>query len=126
MKALRFRNVYGDPVKDKYNLVKPSSAQSESCLIKGNSLYTAVSWFSAGGGCLAVLPHGKERKLEPDLPMIKGHSGAVLDFDFYPFDENILASSSEDSSIKLWQIPTEFTENLIDPLVSLDGHNKKV
>ena len=58
--------------------------------------------------------------------MIKGHSNAILDFDFYPFDDNYVVTASEDTSVKLWQIPQEFKEDIITPLVSLDGHSKKV
>lgn len=123
---LRFRHVYGEPIKEKYELIKPTTATCESNLVKGNSLYTGVSMFSGGGGSLAILKHGGQRKLEADLRTIKGHSGAILDFDFYPFDENIIATASEDSTIKLWQIPTDFTENLTEHLVSLDSHAKKV
>ena len=123
---LRFRHVYGEPHKTKYENVKPTSATCESNLVKGNSLYSAVSWFSSGGGNLAILPNGGQRKLDPNIPMIKGHTGAILDFDFYPFDDNLIATASEDTTIKLWGIPQDFKEDLISPLVSLDSHSKKV
>lgn len=123
---LRFRHLYGEASKSKYELVKPTSSMCESNLIKGNSLYLGVSWFSSGGGSLAILPNNGQRKLEASFPMIKGHSSAVLDFDFYPFDDNFVATASEDTTIKLWQIPQDFTEDLMTPLVSLDGHGKKV
>ena len=125
---LRFRHLYGEPHKTKYENVKPTSATCESNLIKGNSLYTAFSWFSSGGGKLCVLPNGAQRKLDGGAPpMIIGHSGPVLDFDFYPYDENFVATASEDTSIKLWQIPHDgIKEDLTVPLVSLEGHGKKV
>ena len=123
---LRFRHVFGEPAKTKYENVRPTSAMCESNLIKGNSLYFGVSWFSSGGGCLALLPNHGQRKLDATFPMIKGHSSAILDFDFYPFDDNFVATASEDTSIKLWQIPQELNEDLLTPLVSLDGHGKKV
>ena len=125
---LRFRHVFGEPHKTKYENVKPTSATCESNLIKGNSLYTAFSWFSSGGGKLCVLPNGGQRKLDGGAPpMIIGHSGPVLDFDFYPFDESFVATGSEDTTIKLWQIPQEgIKEDLVTPLVSLEGHGKKV
>lgn len=123
---LRFRHVYGEPFKNKYENVKPTSATCESNLVKGNSLYCGVSWFSTGGGNLAILPNGGQKRLDPTFPMIKGHSNAILDFEFYPFDDNYVVTASEDTSIKLWQIPLDFKEDLITPLVSLDGHSKKV
>lgn len=56
-----------------------------------------------------------------------GHKGAVLDFDFNPFHEHLLASASEDLTIKVWGIPPEgLTTTLTDPLVDLHGHGRKV
>ena len=47
--------------------------------------------------------------------MIKGHSGAVLDFDFYPFTTNYVATCSADATIKIWKIPEpeEFLNDII-------------
>lgn len=59
--------------------------------------------------------------------MVVGHSAAVLDFDFNPFHDHIVASASEDQTVKVWGIPEGgLTENLKDPLVDLTGHAKKV
>lgn len=66
------------------------------------------------------------RKLEANVSLISGHSGAVNDFDFYPFDDNYVVTASEDTHIRLWEIPTDFKENLSEPKVELKGHGKKV
>ena len=59
--------------------------------------------------------------------MITGHSAPVLDFDFHPFNDSIIASASEDQTIKLWSIPEGgLTQNIRDPIVDLNGHNRKV
>jgi coronin-1B/1C/6 len=51
----------------------------------------------------------------------------VLDFDFNPFHDHILASASEDQTIKIWGFPEGgLTSNIVDPLVDLHGHGKKV
>lgn len=47
------------------------------------------------------------KRLEADLPLIKGHAGPVVDFDFSPFNDSLLATASEDATIKLWLIPDE-------------------
>mmetsp|Transcript_32550 Transcript_32550/g.29399 ORF Transcript_32550/g.29399 Transcript_32550/m.29399 type:complete len:343 (+) Transcript_32550:236-1264(+) len=57
--------------------------------------------------------------------MIRGHQGTVLDFDFYPFNEDIVATSSDDTKLRLWQIPSEFKEDLLEPTAVLSGHQKK-
>ena len=59
--------------------------------------------------------------------MVCGHSAPCLDFDFHPFNENLVASCSEDNTIKLWGIPEGgLTENITEPLLDLHGHQRKV
>ena len=56
-----------------------------------------------------------------------GHKGAVLDIKWNPFDENVIASASEDCTVKVWEIPEDgLTENLTKEVVNLVGHNRRV
>lgn len=74
-----------------------------------------------------VKPLNQPGKLEPDQPIIAGHSAAVLDFEFNKFNDNIICSASEDMTIKVWGIPDGgLTENITTPLVDLHGHGRKV
>lgn len=70
-------------------------------------------------------------------PILKGHSGSVLDMEWSPFDDSLLATASEDSKIKLWSIPDTWEptdeegrgkkgEDFSDSMVDLEGHAKKV
>lgn len=62
-----------------------------------------------------------------EVPIITGHSGAVLDFEFNPFNDDILASCSEDQSIKIWRIPEGgLVGNMSIPALDITGHGKKV
>jgi coronin-1B/1C/6 len=59
--------------------------------------------------------------------MICGHSAAVLDFEFNPFHDQIIASAGEDATIKVWGIPEDgVTTNISEPLVDLAGHSRKI
>ena len=74
-----------------------------------------------------MIPLNKPGKLAPDMPIIGGHTASVLDFDFNPFHDQILASASEDQTIKVWGIPEGgLTANINEPLVDLHGHGRKV
>lgn len=54
--------------------------------------------------------------------MIHAHSGQLADFDFSPFDDNLLASSGDDAHIKLWSIPSEgMTGNINTHVADLTG-----
>ena len=69
----------------------------------------------------------KTGRFDGSLPKVQGHSSSVLDFDWNPFDDSMVASASDDSTVKVWQIPEGgLTENLTEPLVDLKGHGRKV
>ena len=43
-----------------------------------------------------------------------------------PFDDSLLATASEDGTVKLWKIPERNKDNITEPLVVLSGHKKRV
>ena len=56
-----------------------------------------------------------------------GHKGPVLDIAWCPFNDNVIASASEDATVKCWQIPDSgLSRTLTDPAVELRGHQKRV
>jgi len=57
---------------------------------------------------------------------LTGHKGAVLDIDFSPFNDDILATASEDTKINIWNITGGFEGHKTDPAQVLSGHTKKV
>jgi coronin-1B/1C/6 len=90
-------------------------------------LFTAVPWKSGGGGCLAVVNAYKFKKYESDIPLIRGHQGPIVDFEFSPFNDYLLSTASEDGTIKLWIIPEEgITHDVSDSDAELRGHAKKL
>lgn len=118
--------VFGETLKDKFENVKGTSAILDACLVKGNSKYIGVSWFSTGGGSLAILDNTKPARMDNIFPQIRGHNGVVMDFEFSPFNDNIVISASEDASIKLWKLQGPLTEDLLNADVTMQGHYKKV
>jgi WD40 repeat protein len=52
-----------------------------------------------GGGAFAVVPLEERGKLPDLIPLFKGHSAPVLDTDFNPFNDSVLASASEDGKV---------------------------
>jgi WD40 repeat protein len=62
--------------------------------------------------------------LESQVPLLQAHSGVVTDFQFSPFDDCLLATGSEDLSVRLWRIPPDgLTESLSAPETTLKGHD---
>lgn len=126
MRESKFRHVYGEVWKEKYDDLQLSTKVTESVGVRGNSKFVAIPWYGAGGA-IAVLPAGAFGKAPRDMNKIMGHTGAVQDFEFSPFDENLLLSASEDATLKLWSIPDGgLTEHMREPRVTLEGHTKKV
>mmetsp|Transcript_49695 Transcript_49695/g.153472 ORF Transcript_49695/g.153472 Transcript_49695/m.153472 type:complete len:460 (-) Transcript_49695:81-1460(-) len=130
MKVVRdskFRHVFGEPQKQRYEDLRLSTKATESTGVRGNSKFFAFAWDSGGGGTLAVVPTSRYGRLPRDLPLVTGHTGPILDFEFNPFDDNMVASASEDMTIKLWKIPDDgMKQHMRESLASLDGHGKKV
>lgn len=59
--------------------------------------------------------------------MIKGHAGPIIDFEFSPFNDNLLVTASEDGIIKMWIIPEEgIVSDVTDSDAELRGHQKKL
>lgn len=130
MKVVRdskFRHVFGEGSKQRYEDIRLSSKASESQGIVANSMFWAAPWESGGGGTVAVVPAASFGRLPRSLPLITGHAGAILDLGFNPFDDRMLLTASEDSTVKVWQIPDEgLAENMKDAFGILEGHTKKV
>lgn len=74
-----------------------------------------------------VLPLSKTGRIDMSYPTVCGHTGPVLDIEFCPHNDNIIASGSEDCSVMIWEIPDGgLTTSLTDPVVKLEGHSKRV
>lgn len=128
VRSSKYRNVYGTPAKKEqcYDGVKPTRSAWDSNKIAASSKFIAVIWDTAGGGAFAVIDAGNRGKVG-QIPLVAGHSGEVLDIEFNPFNDNIVASVSDDGYCKLWRIPDGgLTENLTTPVQSLSGHKRKV
>jgi len=135
----KYRHVYCDAPKQTmcYTGFRVATATGEQQYIKASTKYWSVAMFG-GGGPLVVGRHDRPGRFEDGAsPILKGHSGTVLDTDWSPFDDSMLATASEDSTIKLWSIPDEWeptnekglgkkAEDFSDSLMELDGHRKKV
>ena len=106
--------------------LRSSYVTGEQSYIKASARFFATGLRGARGP-FAVLPLGKAGKCEADMPIVAGHTAPVLDFDFNPFDDCLLASASEDQTIKVWRIPEEgLTTTMNEPVADLRGHDKKV
>eukprot|EP01087_Luapelamoeba_hula_P007492 TRINITY_DN183_c0_g1_i1.p2 TRINITY_DN183_c0_g1~~TRINITY_DN183_c0_g1_i1.p2 ORF type:complete len:453 (+),score=97.91 TRINITY_DN183_c0_g1_i1:124-1482(+) len=129
VRSSKYRHVFGEAKKREecYDNIKLSNVAWDSNYITCNTKNFAVIWDSVGGGSFLVLPLSQKGKLKSDHPLVAGHKAPVLDIEFHPFNDDLIASASEDGTIKLWQIPEGgLTETLRDPAQTLTGHRRKV
>ena len=66
-------------------------------------------------------------RFDINYPKVAGHKSAVLDVAWNPFNDNQIASVSEDCTVMIWDIPDEgIAENLTTPSLKLEGQQRKV
>jgi coronin-1B/1C/6 len=77
---------------------------------------------------VGVLPLDKPGKRQGGVPMIHAHTARVVDLHFSPFNDNLLATGSEDCSVKVWEVPDDLANGSTysTAKAQLKGHAKRV
>lgn len=74
----------------------------------------SLNWNVSGGGAFALIPLANPGKL-PDLyPLCRGHTSAVLDTTFSPFDDEVVVSGGDDANISVWKVKPEQISECLD------------
>ncbi|KAH6888617.1 hypothetical protein B0T10DRAFT_57612 [Thelonectria olida] len=135
VRASKYRHVFGKSTRKEscYDNIHISRNAWDTNLVKANPEYLSVNWDSSGGGAFAVIPLNERGKLPDQIPLFRGHTATVLDTDWNPFNDRIVASASEDGKVFIWEVPENFTlhtdaEEIVDvsPIMKLTGHTRKV
>jgi coronin-1B/1C/6 len=129
VRASKFRHVHGEPaaLKDCFTELRPETT-GEGNYIKSNSTYWAMA-VQGGGGPVIVHPIKNPIRFPAAPSVLNVHKAKVLDMDFSPFHENLIATGSEDSSIKVSQIPGDgapLEDHITQEAANLSGHEKRV
>ncbi|NWI67710.1 CORO6 protein, partial [Todus mexicanus] len=125
----KFRHVFGQPVKadQMYEDIRVSKVTCDSSFCAVNPKFVAIIVESGGGGAFMVLPLAKTGRVDKNHPLVTGHTAPVLDIDWCPHNDNVIASASEDTTVMVWQIPDYVpVRNITEPVVTLEGHSKRV
>ncbi|XP_053327442.1 coronin-1A [Spea bombifrons] len=129
VRSSKFRHVFGQPVKADqcYDDIRVSQNTWDSNFCAVNPKFLAIVVEASGGGAFMVLPLSKTGRLDKSQPLVCGHTAPVLDVDWCPHNDNVIASGSEDCSVMVWEIPDGgLTRSLTEPIVTLEGHTKRV
>ncbi|CAM9229512.1 unnamed protein product [Laminaria digitata] len=121
---MQLRHVFGVPTKDTkptFNL-SPLLTSLDGSILAASSSFWAVPWLG-GGGPVFVSPISGSGKVEPDCSLVNGHRAPVTSIAFSPFQPSLMATGSEDSTVKLWSLPegglTECSMGADDALADL-------
>ncbi|CAH8665567.1 unnamed protein product [Dicrocoelium dendriticum] len=130
MRRSKFKHVFGKPAKKEFCYedirITKSSCDARFCAV--NPKYLAIITEAAGGGAFLVLPIEKVGRVERDAPLVAGHKAAVLDIQWCPHNDDLIASASEDTTVKVWQIPEGGLQpktNLTVPVADLVAHQRR-
>ncbi|XP_016357483.1 coronin-2B-like [Sinocyclocheilus anshuiensis] len=128
-RSSKFRNVYGKVANREHCFegipITKNVHDNHFCAV--NARFLAIVTESAGGGSFVVIPVTQFGRIDPHYPKVCGHQGNVLDIKWNPFHENIIASCSEDSSVRIWEIPDGgLRRNLTESVLELYGHSRRV
>nr|XP_046231698.1 uncharacterized protein LOC124051939 isoform X1 [Scatophagus argus] len=125
----KFRHVFGQAVRNDqcYDDIRVSRVTWDSSFCAVNPKFVAIIIDASGGGAFLVLPLQKTGRIDKVYPTVCGHTGPVLDIDWCPHNDLVIASGSEDCTVMVWQIPENGLETpLSEPVVVLEGHSKRV
>ncbi|XP_044726544.1 coronin-2B-like isoform X2 [Chrysoperla carnea] len=129
VRSSKFRHVYGVPAKRErcYDNIKITKNAHDSQFCAVNPKFLAVVTEVAGGGAFLVVPIDHTGRIDFNASRVTGHRGPVLDIKWNPFNDNIIASCSDDCTIKLWHIPDGgLSMHLQEWMVELQGHKRRV
>ncbi|KAL7717270.1 Coronin [Entamoeba marina] len=128
VRTSKYRHVFGtqSKVEECYTETKMTRSAWDSNMISCGTKNFSMIWDVAGGGAFATIPYDRFGK-QTDVCLFTGHKATVLDLDYNPFNDDLIASSSEDCLVRIWGIPEGCpgsTNNT--PLQTLTGHRRKV
>ncbi|XP_033225716.1 coronin-2A-like [Belonocnema kinseyi] len=101
VRSSKFRHVYGVPAKREkcYDNIKITKNAHDSQFCAVNPKFLAIVTEVAGGGAFLVLPLDNTGRLDFNASRVTGHTGPVLDIKWNPFNDNVIASCSDDCTV---------------------------
>ncbi|KAF1762250.1 hypothetical protein GCK72_010512 [Caenorhabditis remanei] len=124
----KFRHVFCKPVKHESCMsdIRVTEITWDSLFCDVNPKFIAFINRGAGGPFM-VVPVNKIGRIDKDYPFVDAHKAPCLEVAWSPFNDNVIASCSEDTTCKVWVIPDRgLSRNLTEPAVELTGHQKRV
>ncbi|KAJ6582118.1 microtubule binding protein [Mycena capillaripes] len=146
VRASKYRHVFGQPAKKEHGIenVKVTNSAWDTNVVAASAEYLSINWNASGGGAFAIVPlpspfsasaSGFPYKLPDSLPLARSHTAPVLDTDWSPHNDRLVASAGEDGKVMLWKVDPAIFEGWgaegwvpqdLDPVARLDASPRKV
>ena len=125
-RASKYRHSVGTVYKKEnwYPDLRPSTSSSDAqCIAASN---TNLAYVLENGTSISVLPQVSFGKRVGETGKIHAHSAQIYDIQYSPHNDNLLATSGDDCTVKLWKTPEGFTGDISESAANLQGHKKRV
>lgn len=125
----KFRHIFGTAEKNDrcFNDIKVTNSSYDNNFCAVNPKFLALAIEGGGGGPFMVVPITQVGRVPINQPVYDGHSAPVNDLAWSPFNDHIIATCSEDLTIKIWVVPEEgLKETTREAHVTFTGHQRKV
>lgn len=141
----KYRHVWGQTAKKEhgYDNVKVSGSAWDTNLVSASARYISVNWNASGGGAFAILPLPSPTAAVPNfpyklpdvIPLARSHTAPVLDTDWSPHNDSIVASAGEDGKVMIWKVESSAFEDWgqdhwvpedFDPVARIDASPRKI
>eukprot|EP00053_Salpingoeca_punica_P020415 m.211512 g.211512 ORF g.211512 m.211512 type:complete len:456 (+) comp18430_c0_seq1:49-1416(+) len=128
VRVSKYRHVFGNVHKKEegFDDVRISRNAWDSNFCSVNPKFLAIVLEAQGGGAFAVLNLDSPGRIGLNSPKCAGHTAPVLDIQFCPYNDHVIASCAEDCMVMVWQIPEAGLKKDIEPKVTLIGHQRRV
>ncbi|TRM58137.1 hypothetical protein BD626DRAFT_464000 [Schizophyllum amplum] len=146
VRASKYRHVFGQGTNKKELIienVKVTNNAWDTNIIAASGAYLSVNWNASGGGAFAILPLPSPFSMIPDfpnklpdtLPLARSHTAPVLDTDWSPHNDAVVASGGDDGRLCIWKVDAADFEGWgaegwvprdFDPVARIDASAKKV
>ncbi|KAG7443881.1 DUF1900-domain-containing protein [Guyanagaster necrorhizus] len=145
VRASKYRHVFGQSGKKDHGFenVKVTGSAWDANVISASAEYISVNWNASGGGAFAILPlpspfvahPSLPYKLPDSLPLARSHTAPVLDTEWSPHDDSLVASAGEDGNVMIWKVSADVFEGWgaegwvpkdFEPVWRIDASPRKV
>ena len=123
----KWKLITGDEIYGKYDDFLLTEISTEGNLLSVNDTQIAGSWQTGSFATVAIFKKDDWHRIPPNINLVRAHKQQINDIKFSPFLPNILSTSSDDGTVKLWNIPDgNLNKDIEKEIQKYQGHSKRV